>query len=196
MIMNNRIKNVTSKVISNFWAKLEQVSFDFLFKDGKVERLTHEVYGRNDGVAILLYNTSTKKVILSKQFRIPMYVAGVKNGFSIEVVGGAIDENESPETTVIRETKEEVGYHFSKLKKVATVFLSPGLMKEQVHLYVAEYNDDDKIDKGGGLASENEEIEVLEVSFLEALQMIENNDIIDARTIMLLQYVQVKQLLI
>ena len=193
--MSNRINNVTSKVISNFWAKLEQVSFDFTFKNGKIERLTHEVYGRNDGVAILLYNPSTKKVILSKQFRIPMYVAGVKNGFSIEVVGGAIDPSESPETSVIRETKEEVGYNINQLQKVATIFLSPGLMKEQVHLYVAAYKDEDKIEKGGGLASESEEIEVLETNFSDALQMIENEEIIDARTIMLLQYIHIKELL-
>lgn len=192
---SNRIKNVTSKVISNIWAKLEQVSFDFTFKNGKKERLTHEVYGKNDGVAVLLYNSSTKKVILSKQFRIPMYVAGVKNGFSIEVCGGAIDKNESPETTVIRETKEEVGYNVNELKKVTTLFLSPGLMKEQVHLYVAAYNDEDKVEKGGGLASESEEITVLETDFSDALKMIENEEIIDARTILLLQYAQINQLL-
>ncbi len=193
--MSNRIKNVSSKVISNFWAKLEQVSFDFVFKNGKTERLTHEVYGKNDGVAVLLYNPSTKNVILSKQFRIPMYVAGVKNGFSIEVVGGAIDPSESPETSVIRETKEEVGYNINQLQKVATIFLSPGLMKEQVHLYVAAYKDEDKIEKGGGLASESEEIEVLETNFSDALQMIENEEIIDARTIMLLQYLQIHKLI-
>ena len=193
--MSSRIKNVSSKVISNFWAKLEQVSFDFVFKNGKTERLTHEVYGKNDGVAVLLYNPSTKNVILSKQFRIPMYVAGVKNGFSIEVVGGAIDPSESPETSVIRETKEEVGYNINQLQKVATIFLSPGLMKEQVHLYVAAYKDEDKIEKGGGLASESEEIEVLETNFSDALQMIENEEIIDARTIMLLQYLQIHKLI-
>ncbi|WP_298881030.1 NUDIX domain-containing protein [uncultured Polaribacter sp.] len=191
----NRIKNVTSKVISNIWAKLEQVSFDFTFKNGKTERLTHEVYGRNDGVAILLYNPSTKKVILSKQFRIPMYVAGVKGGFSIEVCGGAIDKNESPETTVIRETKEEVGYNVNELQKVTTLFLSPGLMKEQVHLFVAKYNDDDKVENGGGLEAESEEITVLETDFKDALYMIKTEEIIDARTILLLQYAQINQLL-
>ncbi|MCL7753020.1 NUDIX domain-containing protein [Polaribacter sp. Z022] len=191
----NRIKNVTSKVISNIWAKLEQVSFDFTFKNGKTERLTHEVYGRNDGVAILLYNPSTKKVILSKQFRIPMYVAGVKEGFSIEVCGGAIDKNESPETTVIRETKEEVGYNVNELQKVTTLFLSPGLMKEQVHLFVAKYNDDDKVEKGGGLEAESEEITVLETDFNDALHMVKTEEIIDARTILLLQYAQINQLL-
>ena len=191
----NRIKNVTSKVISNIWAKLEQVSFDFTFKNGKTERLTHEVYGRNDGVAVLLYNPSTKKVILSKQFRIPMYVAGVKGGFSIEVCGGAIDKNESPETTVIRETKEEVGYHVNELQKVSTLFLSPGLMKEQVHVYVAKCSEEDRVENGGGLAAESEEITVLETDFNDALKMIETEEIIDARTILLLQYAQINQLL-
>ncbi|WP_397446075.1 NUDIX domain-containing protein [Polaribacter sp. R77954] len=195
MEIKEKINNVTSKVISNIWAKLEQISFDFTFKNGKTERLTHEVYGRNDGVAVLLYNPLTKKVILSKQFRIPMYVANVKNGFSIEVVGGAIDANESPETTVIRETKEEVGYSIDNPQKVTTVFLSPGLMWEQVHLYVSEYSNEDKIEKGEGLIEEGEEIEVLETSFEDALQMIENEEIVDARTILLLQYLRINELI-
>jgi nudix-type nucleoside diphosphatase (YffH/AdpP family) len=191
MKIKDKVSNVSSKVISNFWAKLEQVSFDFTFKNGKVERLTHEVYGKGDGVAVLLYNLKTKKVMLSKQFRIPMYVAGVHQGFSIEVCGGAIDANESPETTVIRETKEEMGYKIVELEKVSTIFLSPGLMKEQVHLFVAKYSDKDQIEEGGGLASESEEIDVLELPFKEALKMIETAEIIDARTIILLQYFQI-----
>ncbi|WP_435415982.1 NUDIX domain-containing protein [Polaribacter aestuariivivens] len=192
---DKKVKNVTSKVLSNIWAKLEQVSFDFTFKNGKTERLTHEVYGKADGVAVLLYNPTTKKVVLSKQFRIPMYVAGVKNGFSIEVVGGSIDKNELPETSVIRETKEEIGYNISEIEKVSTVFLSPGLMREQVHLYVAKYTDEDKVETGGGLAEESEEITVLETSFQTALKMIENQEIIDARTIMLLYHLKVKKLI-
>ncbi|MEE9408299.1 MAG: NUDIX domain-containing protein [Polaribacter sp.] len=192
---DKRVNNVVSKILSNIWAKLEQVSFDFTFKNGKTERLSHEVYGKTDGVAVLLYNAETQKVVLSKQFRIPMYVAGVKNGFSIEVCGGSIDKNESPETSVIRETKEEIGYNISELEKVSTVFLSPGLMREQVHLYVAKYKDDDKINSGGGLAEESEEITVLEMSFYEALKMIENREIIDARTIMLLYHLKIKKLL-
>jgi GDP-mannose pyrophosphatase NudK len=172
MKIKEKVKNITSKVISNIWGTLEQVSFDFTFKNGRTARLTHEVYGKGDGVAVLLYNIATKKVMLSKQFRIPMYVAGVNNGFSIEVCGGTIDENESPEKSVIRETKEEIGYAISQLQKVSTVFLSPGLMREQVHLYVAAYKNEDKIGRGGGLASENEEITVLETSFEDALNMI------------------------
>ena len=195
MEIKEKVKNVSSKVISNIWAKLEQVSFDFTFKNGETERLTHEVYGRNDGVGVLLYNPATKKVILSKQFRTPMFVAGVTNGFCIEVVGGAIDKNETPEETAIRETKEEVGYHIKNLKKVAKVFLSPGLMWEQVYIYVAAYSDNDRVAQGEGLIEEGEEIEVLETSFNDALKMIENEEIVDARTIMLLQYIQINKLL-
>lgn len=195
MKIKGKINNVTSKVISNIWAKLEQISFDYTFKNGLTKRLTHEVYGRNNGVGVLLYNPKTKKVILSKQFRTPMYVAGVTNGLCIEVVGGAIDENETPEETAIRETKEEVGYLIKNLKKVAKVFLSPGLMWEQVHIYVAEYSDEDKVEKGEGLFEEGEEIEVLEVHFKDALKMIEKEEIVDARTIMLLQYVQLNKLI-
>lgn len=195
MEIKDKISNVTSKVISNIWAKLEQVSFDFTFKNGKTERLIHEVYGKGDGVAVLLYNPLTKKVVLSKQFRMPIYVAGVKNGFSIEACGGAIDKNETPEISVIRETKEEVGYHISDMEKVGTVFLSPGLMKEQAHLYVAKYTEEDKLENGGGLLDENEEIEVLEVSYSEALKMLNTGEIIDARTIMLLQYLQIKKII-
>lgn len=185
-----KVKNVTSNMISNFWGTLERVNFDFTFKNGKSVNLTHEVYGKSDGVAILLYNATTKKVLLTRQFRMPVYVAKINNGFSIEVVGGAMDENETPEITAIRETEEEIGYKIFKLKKVTTAFLSPGILKEKVHLFIGEYSDEQKTKNGGGVIEENEEIEVLEISFSEALQMVENEEIIDARTILLLQYVK------
>jgi GDP-mannose pyrophosphatase NudK len=195
MKIKEKISNVTSKVISNFWGTLEHINFDFTFKNGKSTNVTHEVYGKCDGVAILLYNRQTKKVILAKQFRMPVFVAGISKGFSIEVVGGAIDENESPETCVLRETEEEVGYRISVVKRVTTTFLSPGIVKERVHLFIGEYKDEDKTENGGGLEAENEEIEVLETLFIDALKMIETEEIIDARTIMLLQYLQIKKIL-
>lgn len=193
MEVKDKISNVTSKVISSIWGTLEQFNFDFTFKNGKTRNVFHEVYGKSDGVAILLYNSKTEKVILSKQFRMPVFVAGISKGFSIEVVGGGIDKNESPETCVIRETEEEVGYRISEVKKVCTVFLSPGIVKEKVHLFVGEYKDEDKTENGGGLAIENEEIEVIEISFIDALKMIKTQEIMDARTILLLQYLEINQ---
>jgi nudix-type nucleoside diphosphatase (YffH/AdpP family) len=153
------------------------------------------VYGKNDGVAILLYNPKTKKVILTKQFRMPVFVAGIHKDYLIEVVSGAMDANETPEITAIRETEEEIGYKISKASKVTTAFLSPGILKEKVHLFIGEYHEDQNTKKGGGVYEENEEIEVLEIPFLRALQMIDSEEIIDARTIILLQYLKINQLI-
>lgn len=195
MEIKDRINNVSRKAVSNFWATLEQVNFDFTFKNGKTKNLTHEVFGKSDGIAVLLYNTYTKKVLLTKQLRMPIYIADASLGASIEVVGGAIDTNETPEETVFRETKEEVGYEFNDIQKVSTVFLTPGLVKEQVHLYVANYTDDNKVDNGGGVFNEDEEIEIFEIPFSKALEMISTNEIRDARTILLLQYLKLNNLL-
>lgn len=190
-----KVKNVTSKVISNFWGTLERINFDFTFKNGKSVNLTHEVYGKSDGIAILLYNSKTQNVLLTKQFRMPVYVAGINQGYSIEVVGGAMDANETPENTAIRETEEEIGYKISKVKKVTTSFLSPGILKEKVHLFIGEYSEEQNTNNGGGVSEENEEIEVLEIPFSKALQMIDTEEIIDARTIILLQYLKINELI-
>ncbi len=190
-----KVKNVTSKVISNFWGTLERINFDFTFKNGKSVNLTHEVYGKSDGIAILLYNSKTQNVLLTKQFRMPVYVAGINQGYSIEVVGGAIDTNETPENTAIRETEEEIGYKISKVKKVTKSFLSPGILKEKVHLFIGEYSEEQNTNNGGGVSEENEEIEVLEIPFSNALQMIDTEEIIDARTIILLQYLKINELI-
>ena len=195
MKLTDKVKNVTSTIISNFWGTLERINFDFTFNNGKTVNLTHEVYGKNDGIAILLYNPKTKKVILTKQFRMPVYVAGINQGYSIEVVGGAIDANETPQITAIRETEEEVGFKVSSAQKVTTSFLSPGILKEKVHLFISEYSKENKTENGGGVAAENEEIEVLEISFNEAFQMIKAQKIIDARTIILLQYLKIERIM-
>lgn len=192
MNTKEKIKIVTNKVVSNFWGTLSHVNFNFTFKDGRTANLTHEVYGKSDGVALLLFNKETKTVILTRQFRMPMHVAGVNGGFSYEVCGGSIDEGETPEESVIREAKEEIGYDVLNLHKVTTLFLSPGLVKEQVYLYVGQYDNNSKVENGGGLDEENEEIDVLEVSIDEAFEMIKNNRIIDARTILLLQYIRLE----
>lgn len=195
MQFKNKISNVSSKVISSFWGTLSHLNFDYSFKNGQTKNVTHEVYGKSDGVAVLLYNTEKQTVILSKQFRSPIYVAGVSNGISIELVGGAIDENENPVATAIRETEEEVGYKVERLQRVSTIFLSPGIVKEKVHLFIGAYKDDDKTENGGGVFNEDEEIEVLEVSYSDALTMIEKEEIIDARTILLLHYLKIHSIM-
>lgn len=191
----NNLKNIKHTTLSKEWATLHRIDYDFQFKSGEWKSISRECYNRGNGAAILLYNPEKGTVILTKQFRMPIYETNKAEGMSIEACAGAIDNNDDPLETIIRETEEEVGYKIKNAKQVLTAYTSPGALTEKMYLFVAEYNDTMKINNGGGLDSENEEIEVLEMSFSEAISMIENEAIIDAKTIMLLQHAQIHKLL-
>ena len=191
----NNLKNITKTTLSHDWAKLDRIDYDYQFNNGEWKRLSRECYNRGNGAAILLYNLERGTVILTKQFRMPIYEQNQSEGMSIEACAGAIDNNDKPLETIIRETEEEVGYKISNAKQVLTAYTSPGALTEKMFLFVAEYKDAQKINEGGGLESEDEEIEVLELSFSKAIEMIKTEDIIDAKTIMLLQYAQINNLL-
>ena len=194
-LMNN-LKNITKIPLSKEWARLDRIDYDYQFKNGEWKRLSRECYNRGNGAAILLYNVKKQTVILTKQFRMPAYENNKNEGMSIEVCAGAIDNNDKPLETIIRETEEEVGYKIDNAKQVLTAYTSPGALTEKMYLFVAEYNEIMKVSKGGGLESEDEDIEILELSFSKAIAMVKNEEIIDAKTIMLLQYAQINELLI
>lgn len=191
----NKIKNITRTALSEAWATLNRIDYDYQFENGAWKRLSRESYNRGDGAAILLYNVENSTVILTKQFRMPIYENTREEAMSIEVCAGAIDHKDSPLETIIRETEEEVGYKLKNAKQVLTAYTSPGALTEKMFLFVAEYSHKLKVDEGGGLDSEDEDIEVLELSFSKALNMIKNGDIVDAKTIMLFQYAQIHKLL-
>lgn len=193
--MSNHIKNITHKVLSKAWATLLQINYDFKFKDGTWKNVSRESYDRGDGCAILLYNSEKETVILTKQFRMPIYHANTDEGMSIEACAGAIDKNESAEATIIREVEEEVGYRIAEAKLILKAYMSPGAMTEKMYLFVAPYSEHMKVNQGGGVATENEEIEVMEFSFSEVLNMMTSGEIRDAKTIMLLQYAQINKLI-
>jgi len=191
----NNLKNINKTTLSKEWARLDRIDYDYQFKNGEWKRLSRECYNRGDGAAILLYNPEKGTVILTKQFRMPIYDTNKKEAMSIEVCAGAIDNNDSPLETIIRETEEEVGYKINDAKQILTAYTSPGALTEKMYLFIASYNDAMKVNKGGGLESEDEEIEVLELTFSKALEMINSSEIVDAKTIMLLQYAVLNKLL-
>ncbi len=193
--MTDKLKNIIYNSLSNAWATLNRIDYDFQFNDGSWKRLSRESYDRGNGTSILLYNKEKGTVILTKQFRMPAYANDENDGMSIEVCAGALDKKEPPEVCIIREVEEEVGYKISKATKVFESYMSPGAVTEKMYSYIAEYSDDMKINDGGGVDSEDEEIEVLEIPFENAIQMMHNSEIIDAKTIMLLQYAQINNLL-
>lgn len=191
----NNLKNIKKTNLSKEWATLNRIDYNYQFKNGEWKGISRECYNRGNGAAILLYNPEKETIILTKQFRMPIYENNKNESMSVEVCAGAIDNNDKPLETIIRETEEEVGYKINNAKQVLTAYTSPGALTEKMYLFVAEYNDTMKINEGGGLESENEEIEVLELSFSKAIEMIKNEEIIDAKTIMLLQYAQINKLL-
>lgn len=192
--MNPRVVVKNTEVLSKNWYVLRKVTFDYQLKNGTWQTQSREAYDRGNGAAILLYNRENKTVILTRQFRMPTYTNGNETGMMIEVCAGLLDER-NPEDAIKRETEEETGYKVSKVRKVFEAYMSPGSVTEILYFFVAEYTKDMKISDGGGLAHDQEDIEVLEIPFTSALEMIEQGEIKDAKTIMLLQYPKIHNLI-
>lgn len=192
--MNNpKIKIQKTELLSDNWYILNKVTFDYQKKDNSWITQKREVYDRGNGAAILLYNTIKKMVILTRQFRLPTYLNGNETGMMIEVCAGLLDED-NPEQCIIRETEEETGYRLTEVNKVMETYMSPGAVTEILYLFVGAYDESMKVSDGGGVAHEEENIDVLEMSYDEAYAMIESGQITDAKTIMLLQYAKIKNL--
>jgi GDP-mannose pyrophosphatase NudK len=192
--MNNSIKIIKSEVICKSWHTLKKVTFEHLQKDGTWQLQSREAYDRGNGAVVLLYNKEHKSIILTRQFRMPTYINGNDTGMLIEACAGLLD-NDDPEDAIKRETEEETGYKITDVRKIYEAYMSPGSVTEILYFFIAEYSKDMKVTEGGGVAHEQENIEVLEINFNDAMDMIETGEIKDAKTIMLLQYLRLKNIL-
>jgi GDP-mannose pyrophosphatase NudK len=182
------------EVLSDNWYVLRKGTYDYLRRDGTWQRQHREAYDRGNGAAILLFNRAHKTVILTRQFRYPTFTNGNADGMMIEACAGLLDEDD-PVACVRREAEEETGYRVREVHKAFEAYMSPGSVTERLFFFTGEYEARDQISKGGGDHREGEDIEVLELPFVEALAMIESGAICDAKTIMLLQYAQLRRLL-
>jgi GDP-mannose pyrophosphatase NudK len=191
---NPKIEILQSEILSNNWYILRKITYNYLQKDGHWETQIREAYDRGNGATILLYNKDSKTVILTRQFRLPTYVNGNETGMMIEACAGLLDKDNAEEC-IRRETEEETGYQISAVEKLFEVYMSPGSVTEIVHFFAAEYTKDMKVNDGGGIQEEQENIEVLELDFNQAYNMIASGEIKDAKTIMLLQYAKINSLL-
>ena len=191
---SKNIKLISSTLLSDNWGELRKIKYDFRLKDGSWQTQEREMYDRGNGAVILLYNKEKRTVILTKQLRIPTWFNGNTNGMMIEACAGVLDEND-PEECIRRETQEETGYKVTEVKKIMKVYMSPGSVTEIIHFFTGAYSDEMKISEGGGVEGEHENIEVIEITFKEAVNMISSGEIKDAKTIMLLQYAQINDIL-
>nr|WP_063573183.1 NUDIX domain-containing protein [Luteibacter rhizovicinus] len=183
---SERVRIVETRVLSDNWYTLKTTTFDFRRSDGSWQRQQRETYDRGNGAVVLLYQRETRRVVLTRQFRFPAYVNG-HDGMLVEAAAGLLADA-TPEERIRLEAEEETGYRIHDVRKVFEAFMSPGSVTEKLHFFIAEYDASTKVGDGGGLEGEGEDIEVVEVAFDEALAMIERGDIVDAKTIMLLQY--------
>jgi len=188
-------KILSDELLSNNWYKLRKLTYEIKKRNGTVVKQVREAYDRGNGAAILLYNKENKTVILTRQFRLPTFINGNTSGMLIEVCAGLLD-NDNPEDCIRREAEEETGYKISNVHKVYEAYMSPGSVTELLYFFVAEYAASMKINEGGGIEHEQEDIEVLELPFQKAFQMMETGEIKDGKTILLLQYAKLNNLIV
>src|SRR5882757_7297553 len=189
-----QIKIIKEELLSDNWYTLKKYTYEILKPDGIRQIQTREVYDRGNGAVILLYNQEFKTVILTRQFRLPSFVNGNTKGVLIEACAGLLD-HDNPEEAIKRETEEETGYRIKDVRKIFDSYMSPGSVSEILYFFIAEYTQSMKVHEGGGIEHEQEDIEVIETGFDQAIAMIETGEIKDAKTIMLLQYMKIKQIL-
>ena len=186
MTVSDRIRINDVRVLSDNHYLLKEVTLDYRRGDGQWQTQKREVFDRGHAATLLPYSLARRTVVLARQFRLPAFLAGYDD-LLIEAVAGMLDD-ETPEKRIRAEAEEEIGYRLGEVRKVFDAFMSPGAVTERIHFFVAEYEPSMRVGAGGGLADEGEDIEVLELAIDDALAMIADGRIADAKTIMLLQY--------
>lgn len=187
------IRNLTEHVLSKAWKTLKLLQFEYKSRDGSWKKGEKEVYDTGDAAAVLLYHRERRNVLLNRQLRMPTYVNGNATGMLLEACAGKLDGAEQPEACIIREAEEETGYRLPEVQFLFAAYMAPGAITEKLYFFLAPYDEAMKVSKGGGLETEGEEIELLEIPFETAYQMIARQEIRDTKTIILLQHLKLHE---
>jgi len=184
--MNDRVAIEREEVLSRRWARLTRYTIRYRRRDGRSETLLREVHDHGHGAAVLPYDRACGTVLLVRQFRLPAYLNDGGDGMLIEACAGLLDGGDA-ETCARREAEEELGYRVRNLRQAASTFMTPGAVTERLTMFLADYDETDRIGAGGGHPHEGEDIEVLELPLAEAWRMVADGRIVDAKTVILLQ---------
>lgn len=182
------VRIVREEILSDYYYPLKNITFEQRRRDGTPQVESREVYDSASGAAVLLYNRPRRSVVLTRQFRIGARLNG-HGGFLLEAAAGVLD-GADPAERAIAEAREETGYALDHVQPALQLFVSPGATTERLHLFVAEYDPGQRRDAGGGKPEEGEDIDVVELDFDDALAMVERGDIVDAKTVLLLLYLE------
>jgi nudix-type nucleoside diphosphatase (YffH/AdpP family) len=188
----DRVRIVDTTVLSDDWYVLKKTTFDFQRRDGTWQRQSRETYDRGNGATLLLFDPARRTVILTRQFRFPVFVNG-HDGMLVEAAAGLLD-NASPEARIRAEVEEETGYRVRDVQKVFEAYMSPGSVTEKLHFFIAEYDATTRVSDGGGIEAEGEDLEVVELTLDDALLAVKRGEIVDGKTIMLLQHLALREL--
>ena len=186
--MTERVKIEKVETLSHRWAKLDRYTILYARSDGASERLVREVHDHGHGASVLPYDAARSTVLLVRQFRLPVHLNG-GDGFIIEACAGLLD-GDDPAVCAAREAEEELGFRLSNLRQVASTFMTPGAVTERITLFLADYTEQDRVSAGGGHAHEGEDIEILELPLAEVRRMLAAGEIIDAKTVMLVMFLE------
>ncbi len=185
---DDRVAITEKQTLHDGWSRLVDYKFTYTFGDGKTVERSWEVCERPAASSVLVFDRDSRKFVLVRQFRVPVYAMGEGSGFFLEAAAGLIDDGETPEQAAIREAREETGYAVETLIPLRAIISAPGLMTEKVHCYAAVVDAAMRVDSGGGLDEEHEDIELVFLTFGEAMGMVESGEISDAKTVVMLQW--------
>ncbi|WP_426347171.1 NUDIX domain-containing protein [Cronobacter universalis] len=191
--VREKVRIVETQTLSDDWYLLKKYTFDYQRRDGQWQRQNREAYDRGNGATILLYNRAERCVILTRQFRLPVFLNGY-DGLLTETAAGLLDEAD-PETRIRAEAEEETGYLVDNVEKVFEAYMSPGSVTEKLYFFTGEYDPARRSGSGGGVTEEGEDIEVVKMPIDDALRAVRDGEIVDAKTIMLLQYAALNAIL-
>jgi len=191
--MTDHVNILKTEILSDNWYILKKITYEYVKRDGSLQIQNREAYDRGNGATILLYNKDQQTVILTRQFRLPTFINGNESGMLIEACAGLLDKD-NPEDCIRKETEEETGNKIKHVQKIFEAYMSPGSVTEILYFFVAEYHHSMKVHEGGGIEHEQENIEVLEIPVAKAMDMIRTGEIKDGKTIMLLQYIKLHNL--
>jgi nudix-type nucleoside diphosphatase (YffH/AdpP family) len=181
-----RIKDV--QTLADQKGKLTRVTFEQRTRSGDWRQRKREIYDNGNSAVILPYDAQRQTVLLTRQLRLPMYLQdGLES--SVEACAGKLDD-EKAETRIIKEMEEELGYRIGTVERLFELYVSPAAVMEKIEYFTCAYSPADKVSEGGGLAEEGEDIEVIEATLAKAAAMIEAGEIIDAKTVVLVQFLR------
>lgn len=184
---NPRVRVRDVELLASGWHVLRRTTLDYLTDAGEWATQQRETYDRGNGATVLLYDPVARTVLLTRQFRYPVYVNEHPDGMLVETAAGLLDDDD-PETAMRREAQEETGVRVGEVQHVFDVYMSPGSVTERLHFYAAPYDSAARTSDRGGLEEEGEEIELIELDIDDALAAIRDGRIQDAKTIMLVQW--------